>query len=129
MPYLSIRDVLDKEKKHYRLIQLPLAFVTSMGSLCLIAFASMSAYSFLDKPIPTGPVNELIGYASGALFVAALILSGTLSVLMSIKYLLRVRAELRAKVISVAIINRISAKANEEKTVGRASSSLIKVRS
>jgi TRAP-type C4-dicarboxylate transport system permease small subunit len=109
-----MRDVLEDKKKDYRMIKISLSLFTSMSSLYLIPGAFMSVRSTLDKPIPTGSINELIAYASQPLIFAALIVCAALSIFLSVKYTLHIQAEHRAKVMSVELIKRISAMANQK---------------
>lgn len=121
MRYLSIRTIHKEEKGHYKRLYISLLLIASF-SLSLIALALMPIASSLDKPIPTGSVDELVAYAGKLLMIAALIVCCALSLLLTVRTLLRAHSEYKAKMISTEIINRIAAMANGKEAAGLTSS-------
>jgi TRAP-type C4-dicarboxylate transport system permease small subunit len=96
-----------------------LAFALTGTCLHLIACAVPSVGVFLDKPIPTGSLSELIAYASGAIFVASLFMFGALAIYLNFRFARHLRAEQQAKAMAKEIIERISAKGNASSQTSR----------
>ena len=86
--------------------------VLSSLSVCLLSSAILSVGIFLDKPIPTGSITQVIAYASPAIFIAALIMGGIFAIYLNVRFIRHMRSEHRAKVMANEIIKRLSAKEN-----------------
>lgn len=113
---LLTENVVDGMKSWFKPV---LALALTGCSLYLIASALASASGFLDKPIPTGSITELVTFASGAIFIASLLVGGALAVYLNVRFARRMRAEQKAKAMAKEILERISARSNASPVTSR----------
>lgn len=118
---LLTENVVDGMKSWFKPV---LAAAFTACCLYFIASAILSVQMFLDKPIPTGSMSELIAFASGAIFIASLLMGGALAVYLNIRFARHLRAEQKAKALAKEIIGRIASK---ESTSSVAAQHLVKI--
>jgi hypothetical protein len=95
------------------LFKLLLPVVLASLSLSLISLAVLSMAAYLDKPIPTAGTGELIIYLSGALFMAALLVCGTVAIYGSMRAAQYLFTERQAKAMANELIARVSARSSQ----------------
>lgn len=105
-------DTFQDRLSRYNWLKLLLPIALTGLSLYLISSALLSVDSFLNKPIPTGSTAELLGFASGAFFVAALIAGGLFALYLSARLVAYLRSEHQAKLLAAQIIARASSLEN-----------------
>ena len=107
-------EIHKDELQDYRWNKIAAQLSTGLLGLCLMYFAVISIGSSLDKPIPTGSDNELIRYAFSAIGISLTFLCGAVAVFLSTRFLRRMYAAHKAKVMAKEILERLSAAANKK---------------